>query len=80
MGSEEERPAMSPVSKPIGSPGFDVIVWSDESSFFNTIVLLTPITSTRLDGEKLIWLIPEPAGEIIVTILPAPVGGNGVGG
>lgn len=54
MGEDVDRPDMSPVSKLNESPGFDVIVWSDESSFFNTSVLLKPIMSTMFAGAKLI--------------------------
>jgi hypothetical protein len=54
MGEDEDKPDMSPVSKAIGSPGLAVIVWSAVSSFFNTNVLLTPITSTKLAGKKFV--------------------------
>jgi hypothetical protein len=77
IGSEDERPEMSPVSKLTGSPGFEVIVWSAVSWFFNTIVLLTPITRTRSCGEKLISLIPDPAGAMIITVFPAAAGVEG---
>ena len=80
IGLEEERPEMSPVSKLTGSPGLDVTVWSAVSSFFNTIVLFTPITRTKSWGEKLTSLIPEPAGAMIVIVTPptaGPVGGVG---
>jgi len=70
IGEDEDRPDMSPVSKLNVSPAFEVIVWSAVSAFFNTSVLLTPITSTMFAGVKLISDIPAPAGATMKTVTP----------